>query len=198
MALMALHAALMTPRSLSLVISPTLRQSKLLFDRILSMNDAAGRPIPFTKQTTNEIRLRNGASILALPGANPDSIRGYSSVDILCVDEAARVSTELINAILPFLAVSSSGRLIMLSTPRGYNNIFSEIFHTDNTWRKYKITALECSRISKEFLDEQRATMTPQAFAAEYMCTFNEWETAIFQEDAIQALLADDVAEWSL
>ena len=47
-----------------------------------------------------------------------ETIRGYSHVSLLIIDEAARVPDDLYEAVRPMLAVSQ-GRLICLSTPWG-------------------------------------------------------------------------------
>ena len=77
----------------------------------------------------NEISLElpNGSRIVGLPG-NEATVRGFSAVSLLLVDEAARVSDELYMAIRPMLAVSG-GALWLMSTPFGKRGFFYE------TWR---------------------------------------------------------------
>ena len=70
------------------------------------------------------MELINGSRIEALPGTEK-TIRGFSGVDLLIVDEAARVADELYYAVRPMLAVSG-GRLMMLSTPFGKRGVFYE------------------------------------------------------------------------
>src|ERR1017187_8688007 len=67
----------------------------------------------------NEISLElpNGSRIVGLPGTEA-TIRGFSAVSLLLVDEAARCSDELYLAIRPMLAVSD-GTLWLMSTPFG-------------------------------------------------------------------------------
>src|SRR5918993_1239957 len=61
------------------------------------------------------MELSNGSRIEALPGTEK-TIRGFSEVDLLIVEEAARVADELYYAARPFLAVSG-GRPLVLSPP---------------------------------------------------------------------------------
>jgi hypothetical protein len=63
------------------------------------------------------LELENGSRIVSLPGKQ-DTVRGFSGVRLLVVDEAARVPGELYFAVRPMLAVSG-GRLLALSTPFG-------------------------------------------------------------------------------
>lgn len=64
-----------------------------------------------------QLELDSGSRLIALPGKE-GTIRGYSGVDLICIDEAARVPDETYQAVRPMIAVSG-GRIIALSTPFG-------------------------------------------------------------------------------
>ena len=105
-AAIALQTALTMPGSLTLLLSPSERQSGELFtDKLLKLYDSIDRPVKATKLTALQLTLANGGRIVALPGAE-GTIRGYSGVALLIVDEAARVPDALYFAIRPMLAVS--------------------------------------------------------------------------------------------
>jgi hypothetical protein len=64
------------------------------------------------------IRLaRTRSRIVALPGHDPKTIRGFSSPRLVIVDEAAFVLDETCAALVPMLAASPEGRIALLSTP---------------------------------------------------------------------------------
>jgi hypothetical protein len=63
------------------------------------------------------LELVNGSRIVSLP-ENESGIRGFSGVNLLVIDEAARVDDSLYRSVRPMLAVSG-GRLVALSTPFG-------------------------------------------------------------------------------
>ncbi len=69
-----------------------------------------------------ELQLTNVSRIVCLP-CREETIRGYSNVSLLVIDEAARVPDDLYRAVRPMLAVSD-GRLICLSTPYGKRGFF--------------------------------------------------------------------------
>jgi len=73
---------------------------------------------------TNEMSLQfpNGSRIVGLPGSE-ETIRGFSAVSLLLVDEASRVADELYMAVRPMLA-ASSGALWLMSTPCGKRGFF--------------------------------------------------------------------------
>ena len=91
--------------SLTLVVSPSARQSG---EFVRKAGAFAGKLGIRTKgDGDNQISLAfpNGSRIVGLPGTEA-TIRGFSAVALLLVDEAARVSDDLYTAIRPMLAVS--------------------------------------------------------------------------------------------
>ena len=121
-AILALHHALNDPGALVLVLSPSLRQSGELFKKVMGFYKDVGRPIASETETALTLQLHNKSRIVSLPGKE-QTVRGFSGVSLLIVDEAARVADELYYAIRPMLAVSQ-GRLILLSTPFGKRGFF--------------------------------------------------------------------------
>src|SRR5215211_1297396 len=158
--LLAVHAALYEPDSLILLLSPTLRQSQELFKKCLSLYRAADKPVPPESETALTLTLENGSRIVSLPGKE-GTVRGYSGVRLLAIDEAARVPDDLYLALRPMLAVSG-GRLIALSTPWGKRGWWhAEWTDGGPSWERYEIPATACPRISAAFLEEERRSMGP-------------------------------------
>src|SRR5262245_28995563 len=171
-AALALRAALLGP-SLVLLLSPTQRQSGELFrDKLLRLYQALDRPVRATQETALSLSLANGSRVISLPG-NEEGIRGYSGVALLVIDEAARVPDDLYRAVRPMLAVSG-GSLVALSTPFGKRGWFHDEWHGQGDWRRVRVTAPECSRISAEFLAEERRAMGASWYAQEYLCSFED------------------------
>jgi len=54
------------------------------------------------------VKLRNGSRIVGLPGTEA-TVRGFSAVSLVVVDEATRVREEMFVAMRPMLAVSKGG-----------------------------------------------------------------------------------------
>src|SRR5579885_685070 len=92
-AAVALKTALTEDGSLTLLLSPSLRQSSELFRKVVDLYRALGRPVPVTQESALQMTLANGARVVSLPGSE-GTIRGYSSVRLLIVDEASRVPDE--------------------------------------------------------------------------------------------------------
>jgi phage terminase large subunit-like protein len=116
-ALLGLATIMAEEDQLVLIISPGERQSKLLFQKLMRFYHQLGRPVP--AQTVNKLSLEliNGSQVHALPGEE-GTIRGFSGVNLLLMDEASRIRDEMNAAVRPMLAVSG-GRTVAMSTPWG-------------------------------------------------------------------------------
>jgi Terminase large subunit, T4likevirus-type, N-terminal len=190
-AALALRVALLEPRSPILILSPTDRQSSELFRKILEGYRSLGRPVPAVGETLHHLQLANGSRILSLPGTEK-TVRCYSGVALLIIDEAARVDDALYRAVRPMLAVSK-GRLIALSTPFGKRGWFHDAWHSEEPWQRLRITADECPRITPAFLAEERRALGDRWYRQEYLCSFEDVIDAVFSYADIQAALRDDV-----
>ncbi len=183
-AALALREALLVPGSLVLLLSPTLRQSGELFrDKVLRLYHALGKPVPATRLTALTLELANGSRIVSLPGEE-GTVRGYSGVALLVIDEAARVADELYAAARPMLAVSG-GRLVALSTPFGKRGWFYEEWTGGGDWGRVQVTAEECPRIEAAFLAEERRALGERWFCQEYFTSFEDAIDAVFLNEHI-------------
>jgi len=178
-AVLALHHALLNPKSLVLVLSPSQRQSGELLRKITTFYRELGRPGGSETDSATTLELRNGSRIVALPGSE-STTRGYSP-SLVLIDEAAQVSEELYKTVRPMLAVSR-GRLILLSTPYGKRGVFWHAWDQEPNWKRVKVTADQCPRISDEFLKQERRAMGEWYFAQEYCCEFMQDDAAVFKE----------------
>ena len=190
-AALALGTALREPGSLTLVLSPSLRQSQESFRRVLDLYRTLQTPRPTQAESALRLELSNGSRIVSLPGTE-STVRGYSNVRLLVIDEAARVPDELYYSVRPMLAVSH-GRLLALSTPFGKRGWFYQEYTQGEGWERVKITAYDCPRISKEFLEEERRTLPPLFFQSEYMCEFVDTIDQVFASAFVHAAISAEV-----
>ena len=120
-AVMALVRALFEPMTRVLIVSRSHRQAKELFRQITFYHRLLGDRL-LERRTAEEMQLENLSRIVCVP-CKEETIRGFAHVDLLIIDEAARVPDTLYRAVRPMLAVSK-GRLICLSTPYGKRGFF--------------------------------------------------------------------------
>ncbi|MBT1279306.1 terminase large subunit [Thermoanaerobacter sp. CM-CNRG TB177] len=193
-AILALHRALFYPKSLILLVSPSLRQSSELFRKVQDLFKAlpSEQQPELVEDNKLSLTMKNKSRIVSLPGSE-GTIRGFSGAALIIEDEAARVPDDLYFAVRPMLAVSG-GRLILMSTPFGKRgHFFKEWTEGGDTWERIKITAYDCPRISHEFLEEERRSMGDWWFKQEYLCEFVETEDSVFTYDQVVTALNDDI-----
>jgi hypothetical protein len=190
-AALALSAALLEPASPVLLLSPSDRQSAELFRKVVDLYDAARRPVPATSRTARRLELANGSRVVSLPGTER-TVRGFSGVSLLVIDEAARVDDALYFAVRPMLAVSG-GRLVALSTPYGRRGWFFDEWHGEGDWERVRVPATDCPRISPAFLAEERRSLGERWYRQEYLCDFAETFDAVFSWEDIQRARCSDI-----
>ncbi len=175
-----------------LVLSPSFRQSAELFRKVRGLWEGLGDAAPpAVQESAQSLELANGARVVCLPGKE-GTVRGFSGVDLLIVDEAARVSDELYYAIRPMLAVSG-GSLMMMSTPFGKRGVFFEEWENGTGWERYTVTAEEVPRISPEILEEERMSLGEWWFLQEYMCRFMDTVDQVFASEVVERAVTDEV-----
>jgi hypothetical protein len=185
---LALWFAMAHPGTSTILVSPTLRQSSLLMDKILSTWTQAGKPIR-GRTTALTLKLDNQSRILALPGGNPLGLRGHSC-QLLLEDESARCSPALHAACLPFLAAQKAPKLVMVSTPWIAAGDYYDIWTKGKGWTRLKVTVDMCPSISKEYLSEQRQRLGP-FYEVEYGCQWLQNESNLFSRAVLDRCITD-------
>lgn len=182
----SLHRAANTPRSTIVAVSPTQRQSALLVSKVKRF--AESMALPLTKANVLSVELENESIIHALPGS-PDTVRGYSP-DLLVIDEAAYTSESLYTAVLPSLA-ATNGDLVCITTPNGKQGWFWAEWSGAGAdgWMRIEVPYTEISRITKEFIAGQKASMSSERFSTEYECKFHSSTYGLFNPADLAAAL---------
>ena len=187
-AVLGLHQALFSPDSLTLIVSPSDRQSGELYKKIVQLRSRLPQDFILVEETRRSMTVDGGGRVASLPGSE-STIRGFSAASLLIVDEASRVPDGLYEAVRPMLAVSN-GKLVLASTPAGRRGFYWREWSQGGTsWKKVHIPASACSRISSDFLEEERAALGALIFSQEYEGSFIEAEDAYFMAEDIEAAL---------
>jgi hypothetical protein len=186
-----LHPAWTSPDSLILAVSGSQRQSGEFLRKVSGFLRRLGEKGRGDGTNRSSLVLPNGSRIVALPEVE-ETLRGFSAVSLLIVDEAAVVRDEVYHALRPMLS-TSDGDLWLLSTPRGKTGFFwNEWSSGGPDWTRVSVKAEDCPRIPKSFLEEERRSKGDMHFRREYCCEFVQPENAVFREEDIAACLCDD------
>src|SRR5262249_8612994 len=152
-----------------------------------------GAPM-LTQESVLRAELSNGSRILSMPGTEK-TVRGLSKVTLAILDEAARVEDELLAAVRPMLAVSEGGgRLIALSTPFGRRGWFHNAWHNGSDgWTRVQVSAEDCPRITKEFLEEELKQLGAMRFSEGYQLAWLDPDEAVWNTEVIDAAFTEEV-----
>jgi Terminase large subunit, T4likevirus-type, N-terminal len=188
-ALLSLWIATFEAPALIVIVSPSQRQSAEMLRTIMLFHaKLAGAPALVGEGSVLKAEFVNGSRIIAMPGTEK-TIRGLAGASLIIIDEAAAVEDELLAAVRPMLATSKDGgRLIALTTPRGRRGWFYEAWHDTaegNSWKRVRVSATDCPRISQAFLDEELKELGALHFSEEYSLAFVDNDEAVFPSDII-------------
>jgi hypothetical protein len=175
-------------RDHSLVNTTPIR--KLLAESIAK--DAAYYRLPArVRESALQLHLSNGSRIIGLP-ASEGTVRGYSAISLIVIDEAARVPDDLYRAVRPMLS-ASRGRMICLSTPFGKRGWFWEEWDKGRKWKKWKVVALMCPWHVEdpEFLPGEEYSLGARWFRQEYFCSFEDAIDQLIPQEDIEAAFLD-------
>jgi hypothetical protein len=191
-AIAAVHRAHFWPNSEIVAIGPSGRQSAELVRKARRFASKLGMALRGDGQNRISLLFPNGSRIVGLP-ANEATVRGFSAVSLMVVDEAARVPDDLYEAVKPMLA-TTDGALWLMSTPYGRRGFFyREWMHGGDDWLRVEAPATECSRIPARFLEEEREKKGERLFGQEYLCQFLQSEDCLFRQEDLDACFRDDL-----
>ncbi len=154
LAVKAVHRAWTVAGSLTLVASPSERQSGEFLRKAAEFLGRLGVKRRGDGDNSSSLALPNGSRIVGLPGIE-GTVRGFSAVSLLLIDEASRVSDATYKSLRPMLAVGN-GDLWLMSTPYGKRGFFYDAWAHGDGWERHAAPATGCPRIPAEFLEEER------------------------------------------
>ena len=197
----SLHVAMFTPGSLVLMVSPSQKQSEEIFRKARNAYRDLGKPMGVAVEGTRHIEFANGSRIESLPGTEKSNV-GYTAA-LVVIDEAARTDSELVEALMPTVAVSG-GSVIALSTPKGARGWFYELWHSpqvDTIWERHRATADDVpSPELAAMVEEALLTRGPRHVQENYYCSFEADESAFFDDPEVLhrslTLVGDDEPLW--
>jgi hypothetical protein len=188
-AALALRTMLLEAPALVLVVSPSDRQSGEFVRKAKSFYFLLrSSEVPHVVgNSALQFHLSNGSRLVGLPDSE-GKIRGFSDVRLLFLEEASRVPDRLFHTCTPMLAVSH-GRQVALSTACGKQGWYFDAWENDKSWHKENVTAEQCPRISRAFLEAEKQKMPERWFVQEYYNAFLDPSDSVFRQEDIDRLV---------
>ena len=181
-----LKTAIERKSSDSFVVSPTNAQASKIFGELLKA--IKNTPVYRSHNSSSLIiTFHNSSHIYFKSAEQRDNLRGYTVTGVLCIDEAAYISDDVIADILPWVDANQSP-VIFTSTPIGRQGLFYKFFTEgllDNKpkyfcydWSKYDTSAL----LTDERKEFYRRTLPKQKYITDILGEFLDGDSSVFGE----------------
>lgn len=182
----ALWFAYTRPKTSTLIVASTQRQSMLMFDKLLSfISGSTLLQESVQRKTRTILEFTNGSRIVALPcGRTGRTLRGETA-DLVIIDEAAFVPEDVILSVMMPMLATTNGTMVLLSTPWDKNHVFYTAFN-DPQWSKYRFKTEDNPMVKKEYLELQRRLLGEKRFRQEYLAEFVDDEKTFFPMDLLR------------
>ncbi len=130
-----------------LIMAPAERQSKLMLKRILF----ALRQDPYApavvRSTQTELECVNGGTVYCVPQSS-DTIRGFSAIALLVLEECGFLTNDAIESILP--ARAEDGRVVAITTPGNSRDCFFNDVWESGEAHTIKARSVDQDRLRKK------------------------------------------------
>lgn len=169
----------------SVILSPTLSQSRKLFEDIVKMMKGIG--IDKSNETLLTIKFVNGSQILFKSAEQRDNLRGFTVSNLLLIDEGAYIPDDIFDTILPLCDVYKA-QIIVASTPRMRQGRFYEYWNAglDPTRKRFKSFTYEdydtTEVLDEDTLNEYKRMLPKNQFMTEYLGEFVDDGGGVFTD----------------
>ena len=175
----------LVPGSNILIMSPNYSLSQISFDLQRQLIKHFDLEVVRDYAKDKVIELSNGSTIRMGSVNQVDSAVGRS-YDLIIFDEAALADgKDAFNVALRPTLDKENSKAVFISTPRGRNNWFAELWHRGfseefQDWASIKATYHENPRFSEQDIVEAKKAMSQAEFAQEYLADFNTYEGQVW------------------
>ena len=181
--MLLLYTAINRPGSISYIVEPTFSQAMKVWTEITEAIE--GTAIFYSKNSSFlSIFLRNKSKIYCKSGEQRENLRGFTASGIVILDEAAYLSDDVIQTIMPWVDAHQAP-IIMTSSPRVKAGMFYEFYMKglgstpsiySFDWSEYDTSAL----LPPDRLEFYRQTLAANVFWTEYLGRFLENKSNVF------------------
>lgn len=207
----AITFAITRPGSAQIILAPTYDQSRLIFDSVERLAASSSLTRSMAKVTrTPYPRLTLGGSTLMARTADEDgrNLRGHSA-DRVIIDEAAYVRDSVVSEVIAPMLADRNGSMVMISTPFGKNHFYRAFVRgvesrrstvngqglsADDRCAAFSFPSWANPHISREYIEAQRAEISPRQFSVEYEAQFIDDANCIFPLEDIEASANADLS----
>lgn len=181
-----LFYALNNNKTKNYCVSPTLKQSKAIYNTIYDAIEGSGI-VKKANAADYEIKFINGSSIYFKSAEQGEALRGYTA-DFLCIDECCFISDDVFYTIAPWVDAKQAP-VLMVSTPFVKEGFFWNFYNYGLEKQNNTVTINWSDIIYKESiekilphekLEEYRRVLPKNQFKTEYLGEWLDNEGVVF------------------
>lgn len=164
------------------IVSPTYDLSQKVFEYLVKWfltclpsqkNGVSFRPFP-------QIKTAKGSLVQCKSAETPTGLLG-EELDLLIVDEAARLKKEIWESYLYPTTITRKAQTFFISTPLGKNWFYDEFLKAKATGSAFQFTSLQGAAVSPEEWLKAKSTIPADVFEQEFEATFREGAASVFR-----------------
>lgn len=164
------------------IVSPTYNLSEKVFAYVKEFvsrgfpslaNGISTRPYP-------KVITPWGSWIECKSGDEPNSLLG-EELDLLIVDEAARIKKDVYERYLFPTTSSRQGKIIFISTPFGKNWFHTRWVENNNKGASFQFSSLQGASIKEGEWEKAKSELPADVFEQEYLATFRDGAATVFR-----------------
>jgi hypothetical protein len=127
-----------------------------------------------------KIKTARGSILECRSTENPTGLLG-DEVDLIIIDEAARIPRYIFDQYLYPVTSSRKGQIVAISTPFGKNWFYERWMKTKETNSSFQFSSLDGASIDMEEWERTKNILPEQLFKQEYMALFLEEAASVFR-----------------
>lgn len=197
MAAKVFYFALTHPNVSCLVVGPSLEQSKIYFDLLVSSLE--GHPFSvFVKGIKQspfpEITLINDSKLLFRSTAFKGRYLRGKKIHYVVVTEAAFIDEEVFEQVIMPMRLDTRAKLYLESTPFGHNyfyRFYMQGLYDNDFVKSFHATVYDNFALPRDEIERQRLRTPQFVWRVEYLAEFVDDENVVFSHELLQKVFED-------
>jgi hypothetical protein len=170
------------------IVAPTYSLADKVFREVYA-DCVTKHQMPILRKSEKDqfINFAWGSTFEAKSATNPDNLVG-EGLDLLVIDEAAKIKEDLYNKYLRATVSDRKGDVLFITTPEGFNWVYDRYIlpEVNNNWFSYNSPTWQNNIMfpdgyEDEDLKEARATMSEEEWSQEYCAKFVSFAGMVYK-----------------
>jgi len=169
-------------KKIGAIIAPTYQQAKDIYWRDPQKLFSLIPQEAIAKRNDSELFLQliNGSFLYLRGSDRPDTLRGLR-YDFVVLDEYASMKENVWEEIVMPALLDSGGKVLFISTPKGYDKFYELWSKQDPEWKSWRFTSFDNPHLDKKFIDQAKKDMDEDTFGQEILAEFKKYSGLVYK-----------------